>query len=110
MIDPLKFGLSKSEIQKIQSIFKKYPEIEKVILYGSRALGTFKPASDIDLTMMTSNKDLSFLFKIENEIDELMLPYKVDLSIHSMLDNENLKEHIQLVGQEFYRPQFRKNY
>ncbi len=104
MIDPLKFGLSNSEIQKIQSIFQKYPEIEKVIVYGSRALGTFKPTSDIDLTMMTSNKDLSFLFKIENEIDELLLPYKVDISIYSMLDNENLKEHILRVGQEFYKP------
>lgn len=104
MKESFRFGLSESEIRSIQSIFLKYPEIEKVILYGSRALGTFKPASDIDLTIMTSKKDLSFLFKIENEIDELLLPYKVDLSIHSMLDNENLKEHILRVGQEFYKP------
>ena len=104
MTESLRFGLSESEIRSIQSIFRKYAEIEKVVLYGSRALGTFKPASDIDLTMMTAKNDLSFLFKIENEIDELMLPYKVDLSIHSMLDNENLKEHIRRVGKEFYRP------
>lgn len=97
-----KFGLSVDVINKIQSVFKKYSAIDKVILYGSRAKGNFKSASDIDLTLMTDNKDLSFLFKIENDIDDLLLPYKVDLSIYSLLDNENLKDHIQRVGVEFY--------
>lgn len=102
MIDQQASGLSQPVIEKIQNIFKKHPTIDKVILYGSRAKGNYKNSSDIDLTMMTSERDLSFLFKIENEIDDLLLPYKVDLSIYSLLDNENLKDHIQRAGVVFY--------
>ncbi len=97
-----RFGLSEVEINKINSVFKRYEQIKKVILYGSRAIGNFKLSSDIDLTLITDATDLSFLFKIENQIDDLLLPYKVDLSIYSLLDNENLKEHIARVGAEFY--------
>ena len=96
------FGLSDKDIKKINSVFLKYPEITKVIIYGSRAKGNYKPASDIDLTLFTNKNNISFLFKIENEIDDLLLPYKVDLSIYSLLDNENLKEHIDRCGQVFY--------
>ncbi len=95
-------GLSNITIQSLRHVFMRYPSIHKVIIYGSRAKGNFKPSSDIDLTLFTGETDLSFLFKVENEIDELLLPYKVDLSLYSSLDNENLKEHIKRVGIEFY--------
>jgi type I restriction enzyme S subunit len=100
--EKMNFGLSNNVIDKINSVFKKYPSIEKVILYGSRAKGNYKPASDIDLTIISSTQDLSFLFRIENEIDDLLLPYKVDLSFYSLLDNENLRDHINRVGVIFY--------
>ena len=96
-------GLSTKTIESLHYVFKRYPVIKKVILYGSRAKGNFKAASDIDLTLVTTEKDLSFLFKVENEIDDLLLPYKVDLSLYASLDNENLMEHIERVGIEFYR-------
>ena len=95
-------GLSFGSVDKLKQVFKKHPTIQKVVLYGSRAKGNYKPASDIDLTMFTSETDLSFLFKIENEIDDLLLPYKVDLSIYSLLDNDQLKDHINRVGKVFY--------
>jgi predicted nucleotidyltransferase len=97
------FGLSEADVQKIKSVFVKYSEVQKVIIYGSRAKGNYKPSSDIDLTMFTDRKDISFLFKIENEIDDLLLPYKVDLSIFELLENESLKDHIQRIGQVFYQ-------
>lgn len=96
-------GLTSNEILLIQKILKQYPEIEEAILYGSRAKGTHKTGSDIDLTLITKSKSLTLLFKIENDIDDLLLPYKVDLSFFSLLDNENLKEHITRVGVSFYK-------
>ena len=59
-----RFGLDARVVEKINAVFKKYSIIEKVILYGSRAKGNFKPASDIDLTIITSEESLSFLFKV----------------------------------------------
>lgn len=97
------FGLPGKVTQNLTEIFRKYPSIEKVIIYGSCAKGNFRPSSDIDLTIISNEKNLSFLFKIENEIEDLLLPYKVDLSLYATLDNENLKQYIEQVGIEFYR-------
>ncbi len=97
------FGLAEEDINKINSIFFKHSEITKVIIYGSRAKGDFKASSDIDLSLVTEKKDVSFLFKIENELDDLLLPYKIDLSIYSLIDNDNLKDHINRIGQVFFK-------
>ena len=96
------FGLDDGDVEKIRNIFRSLPQISKVIIYGSRALGNFKPGSDIDLTVVTNETSLSFLFTIETAIDDLLLPYKVDLSLYSLLDNVNLKDHISRRGIVFY--------
>jgi len=90
------------QIKKIQAIFAVFPQIEKVILYGSRAKGNYKPASDIDLTLVGTNIDLTTQFKIENLLDDLLLPYTIDLSILSQIGNPDLVDHINRVGQIFY--------
>jgi predicted nucleotidyltransferase len=46
----MKFGLKDETIQKICDVFTRYPQVEKAILYGSRAKGNFHNGSDIDLT------------------------------------------------------------
>lgn len=97
-----KFGLKKETIQSINSVFENHPNIEKSILYGSRAKGNFKTGSDIDLTLFGKKLTLSELLKIENELDDLMLPYKIDLSIFHKIENENLADHIRRIGKEFY--------
>ena len=48
------------------------------------------------------NLDLGRLQKIENEIDDLMLPYKMDVSLLKHIRNDDLLEHIQRVGIVFY--------
>lgn len=97
-----KFGLRNEDIAKINTVFKTHKIIGKVIVYGSRAKGNFKPESDIDLTILSSDADLTFLLKLQNDIDDLLLPYKVDLSIYSLLENDSLKDHINRVGLSFY--------
>lgn len=96
------FGLKTETIQEIQKVMAKYPEVEKVILYGSRAKGNYRPGSDIDLTLIGDDLTLTLLQKIENDIDELMLPYKMDLSLHHHIKNSALLEHINRVGVAFY--------
>lgn len=94
-------GLNNSDIEKIRNVVALYPQVEKVILYGSRAKGTFKPASDIDLTLVGTKLNLSIQQKIEGELDDLMLPYKFDISIYHQISNKELIEHIERVGKTF---------
>lgn len=102
MIGKTQYGLSLATIEKLSSVFRSYPQIEKVVLYGSRAIGNYRAASDIDLTIIGATVDLSLLFKVEDEIEDLMLPYKVDLSLMSKIDNPSLIDHIHRVGVLFY--------
>ena len=97
------YGLEEEHINKINSVFKKYEDIEKVLLYGSRAKGNFKPYSDIDLTLVGSSLTLTELFSINTELDDLLLPYKIDLSIYHKIENRDLLEHIDRVGITLYK-------
>jgi predicted nucleotidyltransferase len=98
----MKFGLKEQTINKIIKVFQSFPEIEQVILYGSRAKGTNKPGSDIDLTIKGKNLNLQLINKIDLELDDLLLPYTFDLSIYNQIDNNELLEHIKRVGKDFY--------
>ena len=46
------FGLYPNSYKQILSIFQKHENIEKVIIYGSRAKGNYREGSDIDLTIL----------------------------------------------------------
>ena len=98
----MNYGLKKETINKINTVFSRFPQLETVILYGSRARGNFKPGSDIDLTLKGTDLDLRLLNKIDIELDDLLLPYTIDLSIYSHIDNPDLLDHIKNIGTVFY--------
>ena len=98
----MQYGLSEEELNKLTSLFDKYPTIERVILYGSRAKGTFRIGSDIDITLIGDKVDKSTLNNLEIEIDDLLLAYKFDISIFHQLSNIELVEHIDRVGKVIY--------
>jgi len=96
------YGLKDIHIKKIQSVFTIHSNIEKAFLYGSRAMGNYRNGSDIDLTLVGKNLDLSTLFKIESELDDILLPHKIDLSLFQKIENPDLVDHINRVGKVFY--------
>ena len=96
------FGLKENHIKDIHSVFSRYSSVEKVLIYGSRAKGNYHAASNIDLTLYGDGLTLDTLLKIENELDDLLLPYKIDLSIFHKIENPDLIDHINRVGKEFY--------
>ncbi len=98
----MNFGLKTATIQAIQEVFKLHHEVEKAILYGSRAIGNYRLGSDIDLTLVGEKLNLTTLQKIEDELDDLLLPYKIDLSLHKHIEKKELLEHIQRVGKVFF--------
>ena len=97
-----KYGLSDSVIDRIITVFSRFPEVDKAVLYGSRAKGNFKRGSDIDLTLYGNGLSLTILHKIENELDDVLLPYKIDLSIFEQIADSDVVDHIRRVGVVFY--------
>jgi len=85
----------------IEGLSSRYSGLNKVFLYGSRAKGNFKAGPDIDLTIK-GDLSLSELMQIEEELDELLLPWMIDISLYSQIDNSDLCEHIDRVGVLFF--------
>jgi predicted nucleotidyltransferase len=98
----MKYGLSDSTIQKIHAVLEDHQQVDQAILYGSRAKGNYKNGSDIDLTLRGDELTLNVLFKILEDIDDLLLPYTIDLSIFNDIEDPDVIEHIQRVGVMFY--------
>ena len=105
-VQPSDFGLPKTTIEKLCGVFSLHPGIHTVLVYGSRAKGNYRPGSDIDLTLQcdapASSLPFAEFLQIQDEIDDLMLPYSVDLSQYGQLANPDLLDHINRVGQPLY--------
>jgi len=101
-VDPVRCGLKGETIVRINRVFAAYPAIERAILYGSRAKGNFRPGSDIDLTLEAEGITSEEIGRIVLELDDLLLPYTIDLSLKRQIDNPELLEHIERVGVVFY--------
>lgn len=97
-----RYGLSNQNIEAIQRVLKMHPKVVKAILYGSRAKGNYRPNSDIDLTLQGEQLEYADLVAIDNALDELLLPYTIDLSLYHQIENPDLIEHIKRVGNVFY--------
>lgn len=96
------FGLNPREMATLRRILKGFPEIKRVCIYGSRALGNYRTGSDIDLAIMEPATDLRQLNSIQSAFDESHLPMRVDLVDFHGLSNQALREHIVRAGMLIY--------
>ncbi|MBR1514015.1 MAG: nucleotidyltransferase domain-containing protein [Bacteroidales bacterium] len=99
----MEFGLKQNEITALREALASIPEVEEAIIYGSRARGTNRVSSDIDITLKGSNLTYLQLALLDAKIDDLYLPYFVDLSLFSMLRNADLIESIEREGKVIFR-------
>lgn len=95
------FGLSQEIVDRILQVISTFPEVEKVILYGSRAKGTHRPGSDIDLVLIVPKMSFDRYLALYVQLKELELPYIIDLTKFELL-NQDMKDHIVRVGKEIY--------
>ena len=97
------YGMTDEELNLLHTLFAHQKEIEQVILYGSRAKGTHKPFSDVDITLLGYGLTRQNLNQLSAEIDESSLPYQFDISIFSKLTNPDLIEQIEETGVVLYQ-------
>jgi len=99
----MQYGLSDETLNTINSIFSRYQDVKQVILYGSRAKGTYRNGSDIDLALKTGEGfTFTDLLRVGNDFDDSDMPYFVDVSIYGDISNPDLKAHIDRVGKVIY--------
>ena len=96
-------GLKDQQIKNIKQVFSKYNHVDKVVIYGSRALGNYRKASDIDLAIKGKNLNSTDEIRITFDLDDLMLPYKFDITIYKRINNQELLHHIAQFGKIIYK-------
>ena len=96
------FGLPDEVLPRLLAILTSNPKIKQLTLYGSRAKGNWRRGSDIDLCIDGGDLSLRDLDEIDARIDDLLLPWKVDITVLQQIDNPDLVEHIERVGVRLY--------
>lgn len=99
----MKYGLDEKNMERLNSVFKEFSEIDEIILYGSRAKGNFRKGSDIDIALKGKKINHSILNKISLKLDDLYLPYILDLNLYHKINNIDLINHINRVGISIYK-------
>jgi predicted nucleotidyltransferase len=95
------FGLTNSDIEEIKDFLKFFCEIEKCVIFGSRAKNNFRHGNDVDIALIgkeVTDETASNLSVLLNE--ESKMPYFFDVLNFNTIVNLKLKEHIERVGKE----------
>lgn len=95
-------GLSARTVGQIRDALGRFPEVETAVLFGSRAKGTARPGSDVDLALYGEGLDWRVLGRMEDALDDLLLPYTFSLLHHNDRTDPELVAHIARVGVPFY--------
>ena len=99
----MEYGLSNSDVLHIKKVFAANPEVGEVILFGSRAMGNFKPGSDIDLAIISDTLTFDGLLELESQLEQLGLLYRIDLQNLKKIKDPDVIDHISRVGKIFYK-------
>ncbi len=91
-------GLSASAVAKIVTVLARFPEVDRVVLFGSRAKGTHKPGSDIDLALVGERLDWRTIGRMYDELDDLLLPFRFSLVHYGAATDPDVAGHIARVG------------
>jgi uncharacterized protein len=95
-------GLTEKERAGIRAVLAACPKVERALLFGSRALGTFRRTSDVDLALEGDGLRLEDLVKLTAQIAALNLPVDPDLVIRAAIKKPDFERHIKDHGVEWY--------
>ena len=100
----MRFGLSENDEKHILQALTQFPEIEQAVIFGSRALGNYKPGSDVDLAIAGAAVTRKTVLRLRALLNEdLPLPYFFDVAHYEKIQNDALKQHIDHEGRLLFR-------
>lgn len=99
----MSFGLKNKDIKRIKDVFHLHNKVNEVLIFGSRAMGTERLGSDIDLAVKGEHIDIADILKIRTQLDELRIAYECDVVDYNTIKTPEFKEHIDKHGIVFYQ-------
>ncbi len=101
-METAKFGIERETLEKIIEIFKRYKQVKKVCIFGSRARGDFKKGSDIDICVWLDDNGENIIYRIEDELEEINIILLFDIVVFNNITKESLKNSILKEGVIIY--------
>jgi predicted nucleotidyltransferase len=95
------FGLDGQARALLESVLARHPRVKAACLFGSRALGTHRPESDVDIALYGEVDEL-LAARVASDLDELPLPYTFDVQAYPCIRHTPLREHIDRVGRTIF--------
>ena len=95
-------GLKPNQRKAIIATLSAHPKVERIVLFGSRAMGTFTTTSDVDIALFGNDLTLSEHATLSEAVAELSIPQRVDILIYHRIENQALREHIRRHGVEWF--------
>ena len=96
------YGIRDNLFNELLNLFKK-ENIDKVILFGSRARNDYKNNSDIDLAIIFNSNDNDNYIKLLTKLEELNTLFKFDVIDYNKITNATLKQEIDKDGITIYQ-------
>ena len=94
--------LTEDLMARLTRVFSAYAELESVTLFGSHALGTASPRSDIDLATR-GIRNRHTLGRLILDLEDLDLPQEWDTKAFEDIRYPPLRRHIEAIGVTIYR-------
>ncbi|GAB3575132.1 nucleotidyltransferase domain-containing protein [Spirosoma luteolum] len=97
-----KYGLGEDVLTELVTVFRQHPAVSRVILVGSRAVGTYSPGSDIDLAIDGDQLGFGDVVDLMAALNDLDWLYKIDIINRCTVTEPALLNHIDRVGIPIY--------
>ena len=88
-------GIPEADSQLLLELIRSHPQVQNVVLYGSRSLARHRAGSDIDLCLEAPSMELGELLELGAKLDDLLLPWHIDLQLRHLIAHEGLVAHIE---------------
>lgn len=98
LVEPSTIGLKVHQYQLIEDIVLSHAQVRHAHIFGSRALGTYKDNSDIDIVLEGEGVTLDVISSLQDRLEQSSLPFKVDLLVKHRITSSELLEHIERYG------------
>ena len=100
----MRYGLLPADIEVIVGAMQACPQVDRALVFGSRAKGNYKPGSDVDIAIVGSNIDQSTVATLSFFLnEETFLPYFFDIVHYDTIEEIAFKEHIDRVGKVIFQ-------
>ncbi len=104
----MRYGLTETELQMIIEYLVRHSEVEEAVLFGSRVLGSYKKASDIDIAIKGARVTPFTAAALKAELEEeTTIPYFFDIVSYRQLTHREFIQHIDSYGVSIYKRQQR---